>query len=181
MSDSSPLGGGAAQDARSRASSPASLSPVLAAALVQAAARDQRKVEVWRMKMNFQLMMSYRPEAVIRAFFASVRLRTAGIPPRHVPTEWPELERGIASPPLVAIGAVIDSDGSMTFPGFTPEISAACIAGCRAIRATGQRRCAPIIFAPFLLFCAILLTACAAECISRRRFLSSCSTLSKKS
>ena len=181
MSDSTHFGGGAAQDARSRSSSPKSLSPVLAAELVQAAARDQRKVDVMLMMQNFKLMKSFRPEAVICAFFASARHKTAGVQPRYVPAEWPELNAGIDSPPCVAIGRVINSDVIMTFPGFTPEISAACIAGCRAIRAMCQRRCAPIIFAPFLIFSVILLTACAAEFISRRRFPSRCPTLSKKS
>ncbi len=68
-----------AQEAR-----PESLS--LAAALSAAAERDQRKVDLLHMTQHFDLLKSFRPEAVVSKFFTAARYLTAGVIPRHV---WP--------------------------------------------------------------------------------------------
>jgi hypothetical protein len=155
-----------------------SLSPLLEAELAKADARDQRKLDLLRMMQHVNLLRRFRPESIVQEFFGAARLRTAGPTPRHVPTDWPELMAGLDSAPCIAIRRLLDSDVIVTLPGFTPATSAACLAGCRRMR---QRRCAPLLFAPFL-FCVIFIITCAAECISRRRFQSmSCPTLWKNS
>ncbi len=105
------FGGGAAQEARSRSSSPGpeSLSPLLAAGLAQAAARDQRKLDLLCMTQHFDFLQSFRPESVVKKFFADAR-KTAGAQPFHVPTVWPELMAGLGSAPCIAIGRLLDSD-----------------------------------------------------------------------
>ena len=127
-----------------------SLSPLLEAELAKADARDQRKFDMLRMVQHVHHLRSLRPESIVQEFFGAARLLTAGPQPRHVPTDWPELMKGLDSAPCIAIGRLLDSDVIVTLPGFTPATSAACLAGCRRLT---QRRCAPLLFAPFLFLC----------------------------
>jgi hypothetical protein len=124
---------------------------LLAAELAQAAARDQQKLDLLRMTKHFDFLQSFRPESVVKKFFADARQRTAGTQPCHVPKLWPELMAGLDSAPCIAIRRLLDSDVVVTLPGFTKQVSEACLAGCRTMK---QRRCAPILL---LLLCFVFL------------------------
>ena len=95
----------------------------LAAALSAAADRDQLRLERFFCQHHFNHLESFRPEAVLRKFFAGARPMTSGVKPVHVPTVWPALLQP-DSPVRVAIRRVISENIQMTLPGFDAETSA---------------------------------------------------------
>jgi hypothetical protein len=104
----------------------------LTAALAAAAAIDQRKVYRIIIAQNLLSLKRFSPEAVVHEFFSAARKEGAAkCQDFSVFTQL----RGdpMQSPPVIALCKVLTGIDSMTLPGFSPDSSAAVLAGVRQL------------------------------------------------
>ena len=104
----------------------------LSAALSTAAAKDQQQADFIRMMQNLKLLKRFRPEAVVMEYFTFFRREGS-----EVCRNWTCFKDlgpdPLQSPPVIALCRVITGTEFMTLPGFSPETSAAVLAGVRQL------------------------------------------------
>ena len=107
----------------------------LSAALSTAAAKDQQQADFIRMMQNLKLLKRFRLEAVVMEYFTFFRLEGS-----EVCRNWTCFKDlgpdPLQSPPVIALCrviTVITGTEFMTLPGFSPETSAAVLAGVRQL------------------------------------------------